>query len=285
MKKLAMLLLCGGLLVACSHSSYGVKVSDANDTLISGSNVKITKQDYFETLLDQSGARSILNQTLLAIADKELTDTSGLDSLVEKKKETYAKYSTDGLEGLAKNAGYDSVDDYVNDNIVPEAKQELLRKKYIQDHFDDLLKEYQVCRFKKIVVDKESTALSLIKEATSEDAFNQLMDKNKDQSEDADIVTKNSTLDDNLKAKLQEFSQITEDGVYKEAIKLSDDSYAVVYIYDTAHKDQQEWIDTLSSDANIQEEINGIYLKKYHFTVNDKNLKEQIQKISDQYIE
>lgn len=181
--------------------------------------------------------------------------------------------------------GFDSEEEYINEAIIPDAKQELLRNNYIKENLDDFMTNYQVARFKKIVVDKESTALTLIEEATSQDAFDKLMEENKDNAEDVDIVTKNSTLDDNLKAKLEEFSTIKEDGVYKEAIKLSDDSFAVIYLYDTAREDTQEYIDVLTSINDIQTEIEGIYLKKYHFTVNDKNIKERIKELSSQYIE
>lgn len=286
MKKLIMLLLCGGLLAACSQSSYQVKVSDGNQTIVSGSDITLTKQDYFEALLDQSGPSTVLAKSLTTIADKELgesNDSEELQKIIEEKKKTYAGNSS--LKEAAKNYGFDSEEEYINEAIIPDAKQELLRNNYIQENLNDFITDYQVSRLKKIVVDKESTALSLIEKATSEDAFDKLMEENKDQSEDLDIVTKDSTLDDNLKEKLEEFSKIKEDGVYKEAVKLSDDSFAVIYLYDTAHEDTQEYVETLSGIEDIQTEIEGIYLKKYHFTVNDKNIKERIKKLSSQYVE
>lgn len=73
MKKLLMLLLCGGLLAACS-SNYSVKVSDSDKVIVSGSELNITKQDYFDYLLKTSGANEVLDEVLLSIADKELTD-------------------------------------------------------------------------------------------------------------------------------------------------------------------------------------------------------------------
>lgn len=287
MKKLIMLLFCGGLLVACSQSSYQVKVSDGNQTIVSGSDITITKQDYFEALLDQSGPSTVLAKSLTTIADKELgedNDSEELQKIIEEKKKTYAGTSG-SLKETAEMYGFDSEEEYINEAIIPDAKQELLRNNYIKENLDDFMTNYQVARFKKIVVDKESTALTLIEEATSQDAFDKLMEENKDNAEDVDIVTKNSTLDDNLKAKLEEFSTIKEDGVYKEAIKLSDDSFAVIYLYDTAREDTQEYIDVLTSINDIQTEIEGIYLKKYHFTVNDKNIKERIKELSSQYIE
>lgn len=97
MKKLLMLLLCGGLLVGCS-SQYSVKVSDADKELVSGSQLKITKQDFFEYLLDNGGTTEIVKEVLTTIADKEVTDQSELDALVKQREEDYAKYADGNLE-------------------------------------------------------------------------------------------------------------------------------------------------------------------------------------------
>lgn len=287
MKKLVMLLLCGGMLVACSKTTYNIKISDGNEAIITQGNFKITKQDYFEYLLDSYGGSQVLQDALLSIADQEKLDEEALNQKVEEKKKLFAQYYDNDLSNAAQAYGYDNEEDYINHQIIPACKIELLEENYIKENLDDLLKEYQVCRFKKIIVDKESTALSLIKKATSEDAFDQLMDDDeyKSNAEDADIVTKNSTLDDNLKDQLDELSAVDQDGVYSKAIKLSDDSYAVIYLYDTAKEDKQEYIETLAYDSHVQEEVDGAYLKKYHFTVNDDAIKNQIKEISDQYIE
>lgn len=285
MKKLVMLLLCGGLLTACSNSSYSVKVSDGDDVLISGGEVSISKQDYFETLMDRYGGQKIIDEALLSIADKELTDQDTLDKLVKEKEETYAKYADNDLEAYAKKMGYDSKDDYIENYIKVEAKKELLQNKYATEHLDDLIKSSQLVSFKKIIVDKESEALTIIKESTTQEAFDKKLKDAGSDGEDAGIVTKNSTLDDNLKAVLEKLSAVDKDGVYSEAIKLSDDTYAVLYIYNTDHKNTDELVKKLTSDSDIQKEIQGKYLKQYNFTVNDNKVKKAIQQISSEYIE
>ena len=285
MKKIGLLLLCSGLLVACSSSDYTSKVSDSDTTLVSGENISVSKQDYFEYLLDYYGANKIISDTLVAIADKEVTDETQINTLLEQRKKDYAEYYDGDLTKYAQSLGFKTEDEYIENALLPDVKQELLRKKYIKDNFDELLTTYQISRFKKITVDKESTALSLIKEATSEDKFDELMDEYGTDAEDADIVTKNSTLDENLTKKLEEFSKVTKDGVYSEAIKLSDDNYAVVYLYDTAHEDKDEYIDAISADDDAKTDIEKYYLKKYNFNVYDEKLKEAIKDISEDYIE
>ena len=64
MKKVVMLLLCGSLLYGCSSSQYSVKVSDHEDALVTGSELNITKQDYFEYLLQNYGAQTVVSSML-----------------------------------------------------------------------------------------------------------------------------------------------------------------------------------------------------------------------------
>jgi len=286
MKKLVMLLLCVGLLSACSNANkYNVSVNDGKEVLISGDKIEISKNDYFEKLLDQYGAGEVMRTALTEIANKEITDESQIEELIKKRKETYAKYSSDGLSGYAKMLGYSTEDEFVEDALVPDAKQELLRNQYIDKNFDEYIEKYQVCSLKMITVDTESAASEIIKNATTEKKFDKQMEKNKDNSQDAGIVHKNSSaLDDNLKTLLKDLSAITKDGVYEKAIKLSTGKYAVVYLYDTNHKNKDDIINSLTNILELQNEIEGIYLKKYNFVIHDKEIKNAVKKISEEYI-
>ncbi len=285
MKKLAILLLCSGLLVACSSSSYSVKVTDGSSELISGEGIKITKQDYFEELLDTYGSSKVLNDVLTAIADKEVTDEKEINKLLKEREDMYAKYANGDLDSYAKSIGYESKDEYIKEALLPDVKQELLRNKYIKENLDNLLSQYQVVRFKKIIVSKESTALTIISNAKEEKDFDAQMKKYADNAEDAGIVTKNSSLDENLIKKLETLSKVEKDGVYSDPITLSDNTFAVLYIYDTKKENKNEYIDALTSDQELQTEVEGIYLKKYNFKVNDSKIKDAIKQLSSQYIE
>lgn len=285
MKKLAILLLCSGLLVACSSSSYSVKVTDGSSELISGEGIKITKQDYFEELLDTYGSSKVLNDGLTAIADKEVTDEKEINKLLKEREDMYAKYANGDLDNYAKSIGYESKDEYIKEALLPDVKQELLRNKYIKENLDNLLSQYQVVRFKKIIVSKESTALTIISNVKEEKDFDAQMKKYADNAEDAGIVTKNSSLDENLIKKLETLSKVEKDGVYSDPITLSDNTFAVLYIYDTKKENKNEYIDALTSDQELQTEVEGIYLKKYNFKVNDSKIKDAIKQLSSQYIE
>ena len=284
MKKL-FILLSDVLLAGCS-SSYNTKVTDGSTKIISDKEVSVTKQDFYEYLVDNYGAEEVLNQALTAIANVEVTDEDKINELLNERIKSYDQYTDGGIDQYAKDMGYASTEEYKEIVLLPDVKQELLREKYIDDNFDDLIKEFNVCSLKKIVVEKESSALSIIEKATDETAFDKLMDTyGTDSAEDLGIVTKNSTLDDNLTSKLVDLSKVEKDGVYSSAIKLSDDTYAVIFVYDTdkeANKDN--YLSTLTSNDDIITTVEGYYLNKYEFNVNEDKLKDAIKALSEDYI-
>lgn len=286
MKKLLIAAGCALLLTGCAApSAYEVKVSESTNTLLTIDGVSISKQGYFESLLDNYGAEKIVADALEKIADKEVTDTKRVDKLVNDRKKVYEAYIGTTLDKFAKNLGYKDEAEFIEEALKPDAKQECLRNDYIKAHLDEYLEKYDVTRLKKIVVNLESEALIMIDEAKDEDAFDALMKKHEKNSEDLDIVTKNSGLDANITAKLDEFSKSDKDGVVSQAVKQTDGKFAVIFVYDTQKEDKQEYIDTLTVDSSIQAEIESIYLKKYNFNVYDEKLKTAIKNISSGYIE
>ena len=246
MKKIIGFMFISALLVGCGASGYSLKIADGSDTLISGSGVTVTKQGYFEYLLDKYGSGQLVADVLDSIADLEVEDQSGLEALIQKRVDLYTEYADGDLDNYATYLGFKDADEYIEKALKPDAKQELLRYKYIEENFDDLMDEYKVNRLKMIIVDKESTALNLIKELTTLDLFDAKMKEYDEDAEDLDIVTKDSYIDSNLVSILSDLRKVGKDGIYSSAVKLSDDTYAVLYIYDTAMEDLEEYYSTLS---------------------------------------
>lgn len=286
------LIACGitGYVLTSNNDGYSVKVSD-NKKLITG-DVTITKQGYFENMLKSSGAQKIVDDAYNGIVNKLIPTSkyqSDIDKIVKSKEKEYASYMG-SLKSYATTMGYSSVSAFEKASVIPEAKQEVLKKKYFTDNYNSVIKKYKVSYIKAITVSKESEAIKLIKQATDEKAFNKLM-KNKTYKSNATdykmVTTKTSTstLNKSIKAKLGEFSAMSKDGVCKTAIRQSSNKFVVVYVYNTdktANKDKI--ITALTNLSDTSSDVEVYYLNKYKFTVYDKKLKAAIKKINKNYI-
>lgn len=285
MKKLVLLTLCSALLCGCSSSLYDIEITGGKQELMSYKKMSISKQDYFEVLLAKYGAQTIVENALIDIAKKEITDTDKVKDLVESKKKTYAEYYEGNIDDVAKANGYSDTQLYIQNIIEPQAYLELLNKTYIEANYDQLIKEHSATRFKVILCTKESDALNIIEKTKDNlNKFDELM-KDNENAEDVDIVTKNSALDKNIIDALPTLSAYTKDQIHSKAIKLANGAYAVLYVYDTKRDDKEEWINALKNDSVIIETAEGHYLKKYNFNVYDETLKDTIKNLSSQYLE
>ncbi len=285
MKKLLLMSLCAVLLCGCSSSVYDIEITNGKQELMSYGKMSISKQDYFEVLLTKYGAQTIIENALTDIAKKEITDTEAVNKLVESKIDTYAKYYKGSIKDVAKANGYSDSEAYIKKIIEPQSYLELLNKKYINENYDSLIKTHAATRFKVILTEKESEALSIIEKTKNNfDEFDKLM-KSNENSEDVDIVTKNSSLDKNIIDVLPTLSALTKDQIYDKAIKLSNGSYVVLYVYDTQRKDKEEWINALNNDTVVVQTAEGHYLKKYNFDVYEETLRNNVKNLSSQYLE
>jgi len=271
---------------ANSSGNYNSKVTDGSTEVITG-DVTITKQGFYEYLLENYGADEVVNEAFNAICDELITDEDDIDDKVKETEELYASYYG-SIKDYAEAAGYDSVDELEEDSLIPNAKQELLQEKYLEDNFKSVCKKYRVSYIKYVAYEKESSAVKAIKKIDSEDDYDAIAEKNSDDATDVGILmtkSSDSSVDENLISMAKKFYAMDEDGVYEDAVELSDGTYAMVYVYNTDRsKVKDDIVDTLASNSDVQKDIIAAYFKEYSFTIEDKRLKKEIEDINENYI-
>ncbi|MDD8049460.1 MAG: hypothetical protein PHH04_07720 [Thomasclavelia sp.] len=276
----------GGVFYAFNSGSdedYTTSVKNGDKSEVYNSSIKITKNDIYKYYLKQAGENEVLNLAMQEIADKEITDKDAINKKVEESKKTYATYADDGkIETYATSNGYSSLDSFVKEALEPDAKQQLLKAKYINKNYKKLLSSLKVKYLKTIECDTESAALNIIKQATSSEKWDELSTANS--GSDLGMVTKStSTLDSKIVKKLSSF---TKDGVYKKAIKTSEKKYAVVWVYNTdTSKVKSDIKEALASEDSVSTKYEAYYLKKYDFEVNEDKIKDSIKKSYPSYFE
>ena len=277
--RLLVIIVCICLIGGCGYGlyksfnkkddSYVTHVKDGDSAVVKTGDVTITKDDLYEYFLDNDGLNMTLNSAINYVADQEITDEDAINSKVEELKQQYLQYAgTSDLETYAKDAGYESENDFVKQILEPNAKIQLLQEKYVEDNFKSLVKEYKVKYLKYFTVDTESQALKIIKNSGT----------------DAGLVTKeSSSVDSKIIKKLDKF---TKDGIYAKAIKTSESKYAIVWVYNTDKSNLKDEIKkSLTSISNFSTKCETSYLRKYNFDVYEPSIKKKIKKSSKDYFE
>ena len=272
--RLLVIIVCICLIGGCGYGlyksfnkkddSYVTHVKDGDSEVVKTGDVTITKDDLYEYFLDNDGLNMTLNSAINYVADQEITDEDAINSKVEELKQQYLQYaSTSDLETYAKDAGYESEDDFVEQILEPNAKIQLLQEKFVEDNFKSLVKEYKVKYLKYFTVDTESQALKIIKDCTSEESFTNYFNE---------IIKK--------------LDKFTKDGIYAKAIKTSESKYAIVWVYNTDKSNLKDEIkESLTSISNFSTKCETSYLRKYNFDVYEPSIKKKIKKSSKDYFE
>jgi len=127
------------------EADYVSKVTDGSKDLITG-DTTVSKQGYYEYLMDGSGASEIVSQALTKIADKELTtkaDKASIKTETKALEDQYKNYMG-SVKDYAKSVGYSSEETFRKATLTPNAKQNALVKKYLTSKFTTAIDKYKV---------------------------------------------------------------------------------------------------------------------------------------------
>lgn len=287
--KIIVIIICLCIIAGCvtglyltfkDDEGYTTKVSNGDKTALKAADIEITKNDIYEYFLDSYGSNQVLVAALNYVADQEITDQDAINAMLEEKKATYASYANNDLDAYAKSIGYKDEAEFIDQYLTAEAKQELLKEKYIDEKYDSLIKTYKVRYIKVITVDTESQALKIIKGSTDDNAFQSYLSELNGQDEG--LVTKESSyIDSNIIKKLDKF---TKDGIYSKVIKTSDSKYAVVWVYNSDTKAVKDEIkEELANLQDISTKYETYYLSQYNFDVYESKIKDKIKEESEDY--
>lgn len=283
-KKIIPLMVAGTLLVGCGSSSavnYSSEVSNGDKAVITIGDTKINKNEIYHYLLKQYGSSEVLSLALTYIADQEVTDKDAIKAKTDEKVASIKENISTSLDEYAKQLGFDSEQDYIDGIVTIGVKQELLKEKYVEKNYKDLVKKYKVKYLKIITVDTESGALKLIDQIKEGADFDTVMTENS--GSDAGMVTTKSTnVDSKIINKLDKF---TKDGLYSKVIKTSESKYAVVYVYNSDQsKIKDEIKSNLAAISEMSTKMESYYLKQYNFDIYEEAIKDEIKESNEDYL-
>ena len=284
-KNIIPLVVAGTLLVGCGSSSainYTSEVSNGDKAVITIGDTKITNNEIYHHLLKQFGSSEVLSLALTYIADQEVTDKEAIKTKVDEKvASTKESLTTTSLDEVAKQYGFKNEQEYIDKIITVGVKQDLLKEKYIDKNYNDLIKEYKVKYLKIITVDTESGALSLIDKVKEGTDFDTVMTENSG-SDIGLVTTKSTNVDSKIIEKLDKF---TKYGIYNKVIKTSESKYAVVYVYNSDKSKIKDDVKSgLASVSEMSAKMESYYLKQYNFDIYEEAIKDEIKESNKDYL-
>ena len=276
MKKLSLLFIPCLLLTGCSsdEANYITSVSDGNKEAIKITDLSITNDDIYHYLLENYGTNTLVTEVLNNISEKEITDQKVIDEKVKKTLEEYATYTDTPIEEYAKEQGYETVEEYSNEIVLPNVLRTLLNEKYVSDNLKDIEKNYHPKYLKTVSFDTESDALKAIESIESEADFEKVY--NEKSGKDNGLVTKDSSIDENI---IKELTSFEEKSLYSKAIKTSDGKYTIVFAYES--KDEKAtYIEKLSGISNIVIDCEAHFLDAYEFNIYEPEIKTEVENLT-----
>lgn len=286
MKKYIALALSATMLAGCTSQkqTYQTTVDNGNTVVFKTADGSVTKQDVYEELMKNYGAQTVLSQALKQIANQEAIDQKLVDQAVEEQLNSMKALLGDTYETTIKDSlGFASEEEFIEKQIMPSVRQTLLLGKYVDDHFDALLTEFNFVKLQMITVGSEEEATDLIaKISAGETTFADSLSKSTSQATDLGIVFEKAPVDQAIIDNLKDF---TVNSLYTIPLPLSTGSYGVVNIVETDESKLTDEIKTtLKNNPSIASKSEIYYLHQYNFKSLDKKLTEDINAISPQYL-
>lgn len=289
MKKICGLLAAMMLFTLAGCKDATAEISNGNEALITVEGEKITNDDIYQLIKTTAGGTETLNLVKNKIYDKEgIKVTEDMkkesESQVESLKSMYGK----DLDSTLKQFGYDNLEDYKEKAVYPTLKQKELNKKYVKEKEESVFSTYYPFKAQILETGDKDKANKALKALKDGDAFADVVKEYGDTTtyngKEA-IYTSESGLPTIVFDKIKATNKA---GLIDSVIEDSTSSkYYVVNITNiSTDKYEDEAINKIVEDAstNIESAATAYYLKKYDFTIYDKDVYDGIKSINESYI-
>lgn len=273
MKKINLILTAAAaclLMTGCTDAK--AKLADSSGAVATVGKTTITKGDLYSEMFAKAGGDEAISDATKVICDKEVEVT---DDMKEEAKSNVSYYSsmygtqfTSYLE-----ANNMTEDDYANEVLLPSLQADELPKKYVEQNWDALIKQYNPIQATVLTFSSEddaNAALSALKDG-SKNAGDAAADNNSDSSGDPEIITINTTSYDTTL--LSVIRSASPDDGWAMVPGSAEGTYYVARVESNTPEDyKDDVITTLSGYSAVQSDSTTYFFRKYSFHVYDIDL-------------
>lgn len=289
MKKLCSILAVAMLLTLAGCKDATADISKGDEALITVDGEKITKSEIYSLAKKSAGA----TETLKLIEEK-ITDKEGIkvdDDMKKQAEESIKSLKSmygDNLEKTLQQYGYEDLEDYKEKSVYPGLKLTELTKRYAKEKKSSLFTTYFPVKAQVLEADSEKKAKSALKALQDGDKFSDVVKEygtTTTYSGKETLYTSKSGLPT---AVFDKMKATNKKGLIGEVI--SDETTKKYYIVDLTNVDassfEEEAIDSIvtAGSADLQNTAIAFYLKKYDFTIYDKDVYDGIKTSNEAFI-
>ncbi|MEF2782252.1 MAG: peptidyl-prolyl cis-trans isomerase [Clostridium sp.] len=289
MKKICGLLAAMMLFTLAGCKDATAEISNGSEALITVEGEKITNDDIYQLIKATAGGNETLNLIKNKIYDKEgIKVTEAMEKESESQVKSLKGIYGDELESTLAQFGYNDLDDYKEKAIYPSLKQTELNKKYVKEKEESVFSTYYPFKAQVLEADSEDKAKSALAALNDGDSFASVV-KEYGTTTTYDGKEALYTSESGLPtAVFDKIKSTNKTGVVDSVIEDTTNSkYYVVNITNiTTDEYEEEAINKIVEDAssNIESAATAYYLKKYDFTIYDKDVYDGIKSINESYI-
>lgn len=279
---------CMALLVlsGCSGKNTST-IADENTSLFTVGDVTYDKGDLYTLIKESDGPDLLITLALTKIYDAEVPRTDEIKEEAKKDYDELAK-QTENIETQLKEAGYTDSQQYIDMVLIPNIQSKKLTELYFEKNEDSIVENYKPSVAKIIQCDSKENAekaLSALKEGKSmEDTVKEFASETASfKGEEQVITTNNTTLPTRL---VNSLSSAKNAGVVDEVFANDDESsfYVADLVSDNYKDNISKYVDALSSDSELAQQVLIYYLSEYKFEVHDQYLFNQFKINTPQYL-
>ncbi|MBQ0066104.1 MAG: hypothetical protein KBT48_10120 [Firmicutes bacterium] len=289
MKKFAISLLSASLLLSgCAGANATIKKDTAKEVIMTVGSTTITKEKEYNALKAGNIPQEVLQETRKIIYNQEVEVTDKIKKEANKQFESVKEmYGDEDIEEAIKSYGYESVDDYVMDYLVPSVQADKLIDKYIKENWKTIKKENKPTLAHIIPCDDEKNAKKALEDLKNGEEFASVYEKYA--SDEASISNEQifvSTKSENLPTRLINTLYKSEPGVIDEVFTNDTESGAYVAVLDgkTLKDVKKDLKSSLQSDSNFSSTVLAYYMKKYNFIIHDQYVFDYFRANNPEYI-
>lgn len=269
-KTLLVLIALVTLLTISGCGNKTTKVSNGKEVIMSIGKTKLTKEQFYKSLVDYDKGDVIQKLALEELADLEIEVTEEMKN--NAQAEIQALKDKGDYESTLEAYGMD--DDEYYEYLISSAKNDALYDAYINDNFDTLFENNKPYKARLIYIEvgedkdgasnKADEALAAIKEGQS---FEKVADKYSDKKDLAKetYYTRNTTTDSNV------LSFVLDGGNLSDKVTSSDGKgfYIVQVTERNVEALKAEFIENLKKGTTIYEDTIHYFAQKHKFALYD----------------